>query len=54
LNNTHSKHAPWTIINSDDKRKARINAIKCVLNRFDYPGKISDKELAIDPKIVIS
>ncbi len=54
LSKTHSKHAPWTIINSDDKKKARINALKVVLNKFKYPGKISDKELEIDPKIVLS
>jgi len=34
--NTHCKHAPWTLINSDDKKQARLNAIKVVLNNFDY------------------
>ncbi|MCP4523636.1 MAG: polyphosphate kinase 2 [Candidatus Gracilibacteria bacterium] len=52
--NTHSDHAPWTIINSDDKKKARINAIKHVLNQFDYEGKISKKELKVDDEIVYS
>ena len=54
LSRTHSKHAPWTIINSDDKKKARINAIKHILNQFDYPNKISDKELKIDTDIVLT
>lgn len=50
--NTHSDHAPWTIINSDNKKKARINAIKHVLNQFDYEDKIDSKELKVDDKIV--
>ncbi len=54
LSKTHSKHAPWTIINSDDKKKARINAIKYVLQQFDYPGKIDKKEIELDPAIVLS
>jgi polyphosphate kinase 2 (PPK2 family) len=50
--NTHSKHAPWILINSDDKKKARINAIKYVLNQYDYPEKIDKKYLKLDDKIV--
>lgn len=48
---THKKETPWTLINSDDKKKARLNAIKHVLNQFDYPGKIT-KEFKIDKDIV--
>lgn len=51
---THHKEAPWTIINSDNKKKARINAIKHVLNQFDYPEKISDKHLKVDDDTVYS
>jgi polyphosphate kinase 2 (PPK2 family) len=54
LSKTHSKHAPWTIVNSDDKKKARINAIKHVLNQFEYPDKIDKKHLKLDEKIVMS
>jgi polyphosphate kinase 2 (PPK2 family) len=50
--NTHHKDAPWILINSDDKKKARINAIKYVLNQFDYPEKIDAKKLKLDKKIV--
>lgn len=50
--NTHTKQAPWILINSDDKKKARINAIKYVLNLFDYPEKIDDKVLKLDTSIV--
>jgi len=54
LSKTHSKHAPWTIINSDDKKVARINAIKYVLNQFEYPDKIDKKFLKLDSDIVMS
>ncbi|KPP87758.1 MAG: polyphosphate kinase 2 [Rhodobacteraceae bacterium HLUCCO07] len=36
---SHSDHAPWTIIRSDDKRRARIHAIRSVLSRIDYAHK---------------
>ena len=37
---THTDWAPWVIVNSDDKEASRINAIKYVLNQFDYPEKL--------------
>jgi len=52
FSNTHSDHAPWIIINSDDKKKARINAIKYVLNQYDYPEKIDTDKLKLDKKII--
>ncbi|KIN65168.1 Polyphosphate kinase 2 [Sulfitobacter noctilucicola] len=39
LARSHSDHAPWTIIRSDDKRRARLNAIRTVLHAFDYDRK---------------
>ncbi|MFK7937823.1 MAG: polyphosphate kinase 2 [Roseovarius sp.] len=36
---THSEHAPWTIIRSDDKRRARIAALRRVLSALEYPHK---------------
>ncbi len=50
--NTHHKDAPWIIINSDDKKKARLNAIKYVLNQYNYPEKIESKKLKLDKNIV--
>ncbi len=44
---THSDHAPWTIVRSDDKRRARIAAIRSVLRQIDYAGK--DGKLVRDP-----
>ena len=33
---TSTDYAPWTIIDSDDKQQALLNAIHCVLQRFGY------------------
>jgi len=50
---SHTEHAPWTVIRSDNKKKARINTIKHILNNFDYPDKISKEELKADDAIRI-
>ena len=50
---SHTEHAPWTIIRSDNKKKARINCIKHILNHVDYPNKIKSKKLIADEKIRI-
>lgn len=49
---THSAHAPWTIVRSNDKRRARINAIRHVLTRVPYKGKNNEAIGKIDDKIV--
>jgi polyphosphate kinase 2 (PPK2 family) len=36
---TDSEHAPWTVIKSNDKKRARLEAIKHVLRKFDYAGR---------------
>ena len=36
---SHSPIAPWTVIRSDDKRRARIAAIQTILGAVDYAGK---------------
>ena len=33
---TSTGHAPWTVINSDNKQQALLNAIHCILARFGY------------------
>ncbi|MGB5505610.1 MAG: polyphosphate kinase 2 [Sulfurovum sp.] len=53
LSSTHTKNAPWTIIKSDNKKKARINCIKHILNFVDYPDKIKDKAIKVDCDIVV-
>jgi len=48
---THSAHAPWTLIRADDKRRARIAAIRHVLSSIDYarksPRSLGDADRAI-------
>ncbi|MDD5372410.1 MAG: polyphosphate kinase 2 [Sulfurimonas sp.] len=53
LKATNTKYAPWTIIKSDNKKKARINVMKHILNLVDYPNKIDPKEIIIDKDIII-
>jgi polyphosphate kinase 2 len=40
---THSKHAPWQIIRSDDKRRARLNCIAHLLEMIPYKRARGDK-----------
>jgi polyphosphate kinase 2 len=54
LTETNRTIAPWTIIRSDNKKKARINCMKAILSAMDYENKISEKELLPDPDIVVS
>ena len=51
---TEAPYAPWTIIRSDDKRRARLNAIRVVLNDSDYGEKRTDFVERIDGRIVLS
>lgn len=51
---SHSDHAPWTIIRSDDKKTARLNTIKHILSHMDYENKTKEKFLKTDKKTVIS
>jgi len=54
LNETNRTVTPWTIIRSDNKKKARLNCIKHILSKVEYGGKISEEELQIDPEVVVS
>ncbi|MGB7286061.1 MAG: polyphosphate kinase 2 [Salaquimonas sp.] len=49
---THSKHAPWTVIRSNDKRRARLNAIRTILHALPYAEKNEMRIGKIDDKIV--
>ena len=49
---TDTEWAPWTTIKSNDKKRARINALRHVLNQFDYPEKDTQVVFAPDPRIV--
>jgi len=54
LNETNRTISPWTIIRSDNKKKARLNCIKYILSKVEYKGKIPQEEFQIDPEIVVS
>ena len=54
LSETNRTIAPWIIIRSNNKKKARLNCIKYVLYNLDYKGKIHESKLKPDPEIVIS
>jgi polyphosphate kinase 2 len=53
LSATHTEEAPWTIIKSDNKKKARINCIKHILNFVEYPNKINKKKITVDKEVVV-
>jgi len=49
---TDTTWSPWTVIKSNDKKRARIGAMRYVLGLFDYPNKDSSIATAPDPLIV--
>ena len=49
---SNTPRSPWTIILSDDKKKARLNTIRHILKNVDYPEKIKKKHLKTDSDIV--
>lgn len=51
LSLSHTPAAPWTVIRSDDKRRARIAAIQSVLGRIDYAGRDDSVVGTPDPRI---
>lgn len=54
LSETNRTLSPWTIIRSNDKKRARINCIKTILSQMDYADKLGVDELSPDPEIVVS
>jgi len=52
LKASHTGTAPWIIIRSDNKKKARINCIKHVLSTIQYPTK-SKLDLKTSKKVLI-
>ena len=49
---TDTADAPWTVVKSLDKKRARINCMLHFLNSLDYPGKDLSVATAPDPLIV--
>ena len=54
LRKTHTNNAPWTIIRSNDKFRARLNAMKVILNLVPYPRRDPSLDFVPDDKVVIS
>ena len=48
---SHTSEAPWNVIRSDDKRRARLAAIRLVLSKFDYTEKDTTVLTKLDGKI---
>jgi polyphosphate kinase 2 len=49
---TDTDYAPWTAIKSNDKKRARLNAMRCFLHQFDYEDKNTDVVYEPDPLLV--
>ena len=54
LKKTHPTHAPWKVIRADDKHRARLNAIKVILNSVPYQRLNPELDFVPDPALVIS
>lgn len=54
LKKTHTASAPWTIIRSNDKHLARLNAMKTILNSVPYKRLNMDLDFVPDSKVVYS
>jgi len=49
---TDTDDAPWTVVRSDDKKRARINSMRDLLHRLDYASKDGEVARAPDHRIV--
>ncbi len=45
---THTSSCPWVIVQADEKKDARLAAIRYVLNLLDYDGK-KDSKIRLKP-----
>ncbi|HET6294777.1 MAG TPA: polyphosphate kinase 2, partial [Kribbella sp.] len=49
---TDTPHAPWTVVKSNDKKRARLEAMRHVLSLYDYTDKDFELVANPDPKIL--
>ena len=54
IKQTHSHNAPWTVIRSNDKQQARLEALKVIVNSVNYEGRDESLDYTLNPDIVIS
>ncbi len=49
---TDTRESPWTVVNSNEKRRARLESMRAVLDDLDYEQKDTDVAHAPDPRVV--
>ncbi|HEY0298759.1 MAG TPA: hypothetical protein VGB84_06025, partial [Arachidicoccus sp.] len=49
---TNIPQSPWIVVNSNNKKKARLESIKYVLSAIPYSGKEKTKSLELNPKVI--
>lgn len=49
---TDTTDAPWTVVKSDCKKRARLNAMRYILHKIPYSGKDTDRLGMVDPLLV--
>lgn len=54
LQRTHTQAAPWTIVCADNKHRARLNAIKVILNSIDYERRNTELDYTPDSSVIHS
>jgi polyphosphate kinase 2 len=54
LKRTSTSQAPWTVIRSENKHQARLNAMRVMLNAVDYEDRATDVDFVPDPEVVLS
>lgn len=54
LKRTHSNHAPWTVIRSNNKHEARLNAMRAILNSVPYERGNQEIDFVPNPEVLIS
>ncbi len=54
LKRSHTSEAPWTIVRADNKHRARLNAIKVILNSVDYARRNTSLNYVPDDEVVVS
>lgn len=52
LHASDTGHAPWTIVNSNEKKRARLESIRSVVHGLDYDHKNRDVVTEPDPRVV--
>ncbi|MET8032066.1 polyphosphate kinase 2 [Streptomyces sp. NPDC005381] len=49
---TDTEHAPWTVVKSNDKRRARLESMRSLLARIDYTNKDTEAVGTPDPLVI--